>query len=258
MPAGMAPRRRIAALLAGCVWLVRSARQASGTAVKFGPPRGAVTHWAHRRRHSIAGCRGDDRPHPHPAPECQERELRAPLRNRSSSRRTGTRRSWHPHATAPHPARTLQTQYVGRIGIGTPPQYLSVIFDTGSSNLWVTSSQCGSVECHTHASFNASASSTYRKVGYEIQVRFGTGEIEGFISEDTFTLGPALGHAHQHHQHHQGQQQQQHGGQQGADSKATLSPPVLKVAGQSFGEITKENGQVFMVSGGLHAHTRGQ
>ena len=106
---------------------------------------------------------------------------------------------------------SLQTQYVGRIGIGTPPQFMNVIFDTGSSNLWVTSSLCPSPECHSHASYSAKSSSSYRKVGYDIQVRFGTGEIEGFISEDTFTLGP------------------------------------LKVAGQSFGEITQENGQVFMV-----------
>ena len=39
------------------------------------------------------------------------------------------------------------TQFIGEIGIGTPPQYLPIIFDTGSTNLLINSHLCSDSLC---------------------------------------------------------------------------------------------------------------
>ena len=75
------------------------------------------------------------------------------------------------------------------IGLGTPPQDFKVVMDTGSSNLWVPGSECGSIACYLHTKFDSSSSSTYKKNGSEFGIRYGSGEVSGYISEDVLRIG---------------------------------------------------------------------
>ncbi|VVA93720.1 unnamed protein product [Arabis nemorensis] len=84
----------------------------------------------------------------------------------------------------------LDAQYYGEIGIGTPPQKFTVIFDTGSSNLWVPSGKCFfSLSCFFHAKYKSSRSKTYKKSGKSAAIHYGSGSISGFFSYDAVTVG---------------------------------------------------------------------
>ncbi|XP_056416645.1 gastricsin-like isoform X1 [Hyla sarda] len=82
----------------------------------------------------------------------------------------------------------MDTYYYGEISIGTPPQNFLVLFDTGSSNLWVPSASCQSAACGNHNVFNPSQSSTYTSNGQQFTMSYGSGSVSGIFGYDTVTV----------------------------------------------------------------------
>ncbi|XP_036308597.1 chymosin-like [Pipistrellus kuhlii] len=82
----------------------------------------------------------------------------------------------------------MDCQYFGKISIGTPPQEFTVIFDTGSSDLWVPSVYCKSKACQKHHRFDPAKSSTFRDLGKPLTIQYGTGSMEGVLGTDTVVV----------------------------------------------------------------------
>jgi len=83
----------------------------------------------------------------------------------------------------------MNAQYFGEISIGTPEQKFKVVFDTGSSNLWVPSHSCWSIPCWIHKTYKSSDSSSFIQNGTDLEIRYGSGAIKGFFSNDVVSLG---------------------------------------------------------------------
>jgi len=77
-------------------------------------------------------------------------------------------------------------QYYGPITVGG--QEFQVIFDTGSSNLWIPSKECGK-GCGTHALYDHSASKEYSEDGRKFHIEYGSGPVDGYLSTDTVSVG---------------------------------------------------------------------
>ncbi|XP_025061598.1 gastricsin [Alligator sinensis] len=85
-------------------------------------------------------------------------------------------------------ANYIDMSYYGEISIGTPPQNFLVLFDTGSSNLWVPSVYCQSEACTNHPLFNPANSSTYSTQDQSFSLQYGTGSLTGIFGYDTVTI----------------------------------------------------------------------
>lgn len=86
-------------------------------------------------------------------------------------------------------------QYFGVVSIGSPPQSFQVIFDTGSSNLWVPKvgcTHCGNPFFGTKSKYDHDASDSYVGDGTDFEIMYGSGSVSGFFSTDDVGLADDL------------------------------------------------------------------
>ena len=63
-----------------------------------------------------------------------------------------------------------------------------MIFDTGSANIWIDSEQCQASGCISRKQYDNKKSKTFNKLGYDLEVQFGTGILSGEINSDDVYL----------------------------------------------------------------------
>jgi len=90
-----------------------------------------------------------------------------------------------------------KTAYWGSISVGSPPQLFKVIFDTGSGNLILPSSDCNVPGCKPHAKYAHASSTTSSSMVNEngessSEITFGTGQISGDFFKDRVCLADSI------------------------------------------------------------------
>lgn len=89
-------------------------------------------------------------------------------------------------------------QYYATVLIGTPPQHFNVIYDTGSSNLWIPQTNC--IHCgysflNPKNKYDSTKSTTHhsnnnnKNENDTFHIIYGSGSVNGIYNQDVITLG---------------------------------------------------------------------
>ena len=91
----------------------------------------------------------------------------------------------------PHPSLPQDILYYGNMTLGSPSQSVTVEIDTGSADLWVSTTRC--VDCDSSKTststsskkqYDSAASSSYSDKRDAFHVGYGTGSVCGVLSAD--------------------------------------------------------------------------
>ncbi|VDO82820.1 unnamed protein product, partial [Heligmosomoides polygyrus] len=81
--------------------------------------------------------------------------------------------------------------YLGNVTVGTPPQTVTLVLDTGSSNLWVIDNACTTDACNGYPDsgyvkhkFDTTKSTTFTKETRTFSIQYGSGSCKGTLGID--------------------------------------------------------------------------
>jgi len=80
----------------------------------------------------------------------------------------------------------LEIGYFGPITIGS--QVFEVVYDTGSSDLWVPGQNCQSPACNVHKKFDPKKSKTFVDLKKPFDISYGLGEVTGDTAKDSVSF----------------------------------------------------------------------
>ncbi|CDO70870.1 hypothetical protein BN946_scf184804.g2 [Trametes cinnabarina] len=81
--------------------------------------------------------------------------------------------------------------YIATIQMGTPPRDFHILMDSGSADLWVGGENCQSQAgggCGNHQFLGSQSSSTFKDLGQQFQVTYGTGAVAGNVIQDNINV----------------------------------------------------------------------
>ncbi|KAL4174679.1 hypothetical protein KRP22_006615 [Phytophthora ramorum] len=79
-----------------------------------------------------------------------------------------------------------QMQFFGSIGVGSPPQRFQVIFDTGSSDIWLPETKCA--DCAGSRRYHAAVSRSHEALDEPFRLEYGSGNASGSIVREQISL----------------------------------------------------------------------
>ncbi|KAG8740654.1 hypothetical protein FRC10_004064 [Ceratobasidium sp. 414] len=86
--------------------------------------------------------------------------------------------------------------YIATLQLGTPPRNFNMLMDSGSADMWVGGEACKSQQgggCGNHTFLGTQSSSTFKSLGKNFQVTYGTGQVKGdIITDDIVVAGLKL------------------------------------------------------------------